>query len=175
MKKSRGSQKWVVWLLVGVGLLVAGGAFFSLALGKRDERSQVPLAVEQLKKMDARLNEIEKRLGVYEGMLGAMRGELDATSNTETLLKSTAKRFDHLEKRIDTLAKRFDKDAIDSKQVLHKKTVSTKKPGYHVVRQGDTLFRIGKVYGLSPKELARINRLSEASQIYVGQKLQVSR
>jgi murein DD-endopeptidase MepM/ murein hydrolase activator NlpD len=42
---------------------------------------------------------------------------------------------------------------------------------YHVVKPGENLFRIGKAYDVSYKELARINRIKEAGQIRVGEKI----
>ncbi len=48
------------------------------------------------------------------------------------------------------------------------------RPGsniYHVVKPGENLFRIGKAYDVSFDDLAKANRLKDARQIYVGQKL----
>ena len=42
---------------------------------------------------------------------------------------------------------------------------------YHVVKPGETLYRIGKAYDLNYAELARINRLIDPNQIRIGQKL----
>ena len=42
---------------------------------------------------------------------------------------------------------------------------------YHVVKPGENLFRIGKAYDVSFEELAKVNRLKDASQIYVGQRI----
>ncbi len=42
---------------------------------------------------------------------------------------------------------------------------------YHVVRPGENLFRIGKAYGLSHEELARVNGIKHPDQIRVGQRL----
>ena len=42
---------------------------------------------------------------------------------------------------------------------------------YHVVKPGETLYRIGKAYDLNYVELARLNRLIDPNQIRVGQKL----
>jgi murein DD-endopeptidase MepM/ murein hydrolase activator NlpD len=40
-----------------------------------------------------------------------------------------------------------------------------------VVKPGENLFRIGKAYDVSFEELAKVNRLKDASQIYVGQRI----
>jgi LysM repeat protein len=45
-------------------------------------------------------------------------------------------------------------------------------PGVHVVRQGETLFGIAKMYGMVTKDLMATNNLSN-EQIYIGQKLVV--
>ncbi len=42
---------------------------------------------------------------------------------------------------------------------------------YHVVRPGENLFRIGKAYGLTHEELARVNGIKHADQIRVGQRI----
>ena len=42
---------------------------------------------------------------------------------------------------------------------------------YHVVKPGETLYRIGRAYDLNYAELARVNRLRDPNQIRVGQKL----
>jgi lipoprotein NlpD len=42
---------------------------------------------------------------------------------------------------------------------------------YHVVKPGENLFRIGKAYDVNWEELARLNRIRDARQIRVGQKI----
>lgn len=42
---------------------------------------------------------------------------------------------------------------------------------YHRVRPGDSLYRIGKAYGVSVQALARANRLRDPSRITAGQRL----
>ncbi len=42
---------------------------------------------------------------------------------------------------------------------------------YYVVRSGDTLYRIGTLYGVSYTEIARVNQISNPRLIYAGQKL----
>jgi lipoprotein NlpD len=49
---------------------------------------------------------------------------------------------------------------------------STSAPGiHHVVRPGENLYRIGKAYGVSYLELARINGIADPSRIEVGQRI----
>ncbi len=42
---------------------------------------------------------------------------------------------------------------------------------YHTVQRGQTLYRIGHVYRVDVNQLARINRLTDRSQLEVGQRL----
>jgi len=42
---------------------------------------------------------------------------------------------------------------------------------YHRVRPGETLYRIGKAYGVSVERLAAVNHLKDPSRIEVGQRL----
>jgi murein DD-endopeptidase MepM/ murein hydrolase activator NlpD len=42
---------------------------------------------------------------------------------------------------------------------------------YHVVKPGETLYRIGKAYDLNYAELARLNQLRDPNHIRVGQRL----
>jgi lipoprotein NlpD len=45
-------------------------------------------------------------------------------------------------------------------------------PGiYHVVKRGESLYRIGKAYDLTHQELARINGIADPNQISVGQRI----
>ncbi len=44
-------------------------------------------------------------------------------------------------------------------------------PKYHIVRQGDTLYSISKLYNTSIEEIKEINNITNSSHIKVGQKL----
>ena len=52
-------------------------------------------------------------------------------------------------------------------------TISKSRPQgtYHVGTTGETLFRIGKAYGVTYQELARVNGIKDAGQIKVGQRI----
>src|SRR5438309_6032807 len=45
----------------------------------------------------------------------------------------------------------------------------------HRVERGESLYRIGKAYGISPEELARANDIKDATRIEVGQLIVVPR
>ncbi len=55
---------------------------------------------------------------------------------------------------------------------IHEPTVSVSGPGIvHEVRPGENLYRIGKAYGISHRELARINNLANPDRVVVGQRI----
>jgi len=45
--------------------------------------------------------------------------------------------------------------------------------GYHVVRFGETLFSIGRLYGVNPYAIAAANHLPNPNRIYAGQRLYI--
>jgi LysM repeat protein len=53
-------------------------------------------------------------------------------------------------------------------------TSGTKKPIYHTVKQGDTLYRIARQYNTTPEKLIQLNNLKgDGSNIQSGQKIRV--
>ena len=48
-----------------------------------------------------------------------------------------------------------------------------KKRLYYTAKAGDTLVRVGRRYGLTPGDLARINRFSYATELHEGQRIVV--
>jgi LysM repeat protein len=46
-------------------------------------------------------------------------------------------------------------------------------PRYHTVRPGETLFSIGRLYGVNPYAIASANHLYNANRIYIGQCLYI--
>jgi membrane-bound lytic murein transglycosylase D len=48
------------------------------------------------------------------------------------------------------------------------------KNRYHTVQQGETLYNISRIHGLTVEEIKVINRLSDSAVIYPGQKILIS-
>ena len=46
-------------------------------------------------------------------------------------------------------------------------------PGYHLVRVGQTLYSIGRLYGVSPWAIASANHLADPNKIHAGQWLYI--
>ena len=62
----------------------------------------------------------------------------------------------------------------DSRAYGHKQEGVSLEGSYHMVRKGDTIWRISRLYGISPNTLASSNGLTDARQLNVGQRLFVS-
>jgi hypothetical protein len=58
-------------------------------------------------------------------------------------------------------------------QLLVGVTTALADPGYHVVRPGETLFAIGRLYGVNPYAIASMNGLPNPDYIRIGQVLYV--
>jgi len=59
----------------------------------------------------------------------------------------------------------------DVKGTVKKAPIAAAKGQFHVVQSGDTLFGIGKKYGVSIDELCRLNNIGKDKPIYPGQKI----
>jgi lipoprotein NlpD len=50
---------------------------------------------------------------------------------------------------------------------------SSSRGVYHTVREGQTLYRIGRTYGVDERYLARINRIDDPAQLRVGTRIYI--
>jgi hypothetical protein len=58
-------------------------------------------------------------------------------------------------------------------QLVSGLTIALAEPGYHVVRSGETLFSIGRLYGVNPYTIASTNGLANPNYIQIGQVLYI--
>lgn len=153
LKKSSGFKPYgslLTFMHMGVLCLFA---ILPLFLGCSNKES-----TEDLSSIKSRLEQVENKLAQLEG-----------TGQKITRLES---RFKKLEQSITKLER-----SVASKvkaRTIPKKLISPSKKGYHVVRQGDVLSRIAKRYGISIKELCRLNQITPKTVIRPGQKLVIA-
>jgi len=85
-------------------------------------------------------------------------------------------RMDHMTKNIDSLKKQMDKSSARKAIPSTTTTVSKKtdKKRFHTVKPGETLYKIGRQYGLTVEKMRRLNKLADDAVIHPGQKLLVS-
>ena len=85
-------------------------------------------------------------------------------------------RMDHIAKNIDTIQKQMGKSSARKAKPSTTTTVSEKTTGkrFHTVKPGETLYKIGRHYGLTLEKMRRLNNLADGAVIQPGQKLLVS-
>lgn len=138
------------------------------------------ISTEDMIYMQQRLEHIEDRLAFFEGIDNKI-SKIESLSNQ--LQKSISKidRAERLvEERLDKLGKRLDlykkelataQGKAKAKLVSERKTVSTGKAVYHVVRTGESLYRIAQQHGISVDVLCSLNNLNKTQTLSIGQKL----
>jgi membrane-bound lytic murein transglycosylase D len=47
----------------------------------------------------------------------------------------------------------------------------SQKVVYHVVKKGETLYRISRRYGISVQKIKRLNKLGQSNTIHIGDKI----
>ena len=142
-------------------LMVSCGVMFCLLLTVSfshfacgDERAR-----EELSSIKPRLEQTERRLA-----------RLEDTTEKLARLEGEVKK---LQESVTRLNRSFASKL--KAQATQEKAISPAKKRYHVVRRGESLFRIAKRYGLSISELCRLNQISSRTVIRPGQKLLVSK
>ena len=91
-------------------------------------------------------------------------------------------RINNLATRLNTAALKPDRNAKKKAQTASKAEPATTAPAakkeaptkIHIVKQGETLYRISRRYNLSVDQLKQYNQLDSKTAIYPGQRLKVS-
>jgi len=142
---------------------------------------------DQLQAVEAKIRQLEKRLAT----IGVIDQALTRLDKQQEKFDTLSRRLDQFETTVNTqldqvikelgiLHKQTDHLATPGKPVSRKaarsaKTVSAKKrPQYHRVRAGETLYRIGRRYGLTVRQLQRYNNIGPGVSIHPGQKLRLA-
>ena len=100
--------------------------------------------------------------------------DLQEKSVAGALDQSLVHRVDALSQRAEVLEKRSESTTeLKTKPSPSKLPVKDQKR-YHTVQKGETLSKISKKYGITVKELRKLNDLSESQSLRTGQKLLVS-
>ena len=93
----------------------------------------------------------------------------------DRLETSFAHRISDMEKRIKKLQAKPAKPVVKQRQAPVAKTSKSKPISKtHVVKKGETLYSISKLYGVTLTQLMGFNKLSKGAVINPGQKLKVS-
>ncbi len=168
----------IPFLKLGIGLLVL--LILLLLLFVRNKMTR----------FDSRLNTLEDRVQRVEEKgqkLDSMRYGMAQIGEQSQSVEQLKTRLDRSEKtltaRMDQISKEFGnlkRQALKAGIVKTKSSKTAKilqrtvKSRYHIVKSGETLYTIGRRYGVTVKELQKINKLSGGNVIHPGQKLKIS-
>jgi len=144
----------------------------------------------KMTRFENRLNALEDRIKSVEEKgqkLDAMRYAMAQIGEQSQSVEQLRTRLDRSEKtltaRMDQISKEFENLKRQVLEAGIRKTKSSKtakivkrplKSRYHIVKSGETLYTIGRRYGVTVKELQKINKLSGGKVIHPGQKLRIS-
>lgn len=167
-----------VFLLWG-GVIVLLIVLVAVLLGGSDE-----VATDSESSIIARLDQIESRLQALDGINARIEKleerERDLTQSIAKANTSStvlAGRFDELNQEVSSLQKGSSSVAVKTGEPPDVRTdaVSASEGRYHVVRAGDSLYRIARRYGISVDDLRRLNNISPKQAIYPGEKILVAK
>jgi LysM repeat protein len=159
--------KPVFWVVVGAFIL----AILVIVL--------VPWGDSGFRQGDA----VEKRLALLENRLelldqiGSRLEQLEKnTDDTKPLMVRLERLETSIAKKLTEMSDKITQIEKQAAAAVVKQDVKADAPAapagqYHVVKKGETLYSIGKQYGLSVDQLTRLNTLSKGSPIQPGQRL----
>lgn len=166
--------------LVCVGLFCLMGSIFLVSRGGGEGAGPVAAGgasealAAQVRELDARLLKLESLLAEGgQGDPGEIATLKQQMHGLQSLVVGVAKRLERHEKSVDNPVKTKDNVVKVEKRALPVRPVVSSRSSYHVVKKGETLYRISKRYHISERELIHMNGLKDKTRIYVGQRLRV--
>ena len=165
----------IPFILMAVGLIVLLVVFFTSMTGREDN-----IEISRIDSIEKRLGGLEDRLFKIEGTgiqtedLGEQAREIEAIQDKVLQLETDiAEQMDSFSSDLSKLSKKAS-TSVQTVPAPEKKTPAKEaaaQPLYYEVRSGDTLFGIGRQYGISVEEIRKLNKLPSKKVIYPGQKL----
>ncbi|MBW1799187.1 MAG: LysM peptidoglycan-binding domain-containing protein [Deltaproteobacteria bacterium] len=159
-----GKSHGLLWFSgIVAALIVIGLMLFFLDRGRDKSLDFAPL-VKKLDTLEQRLKRLEEYGQESKDIVKEVTGLKESVSGRVNAL---ANDVDRLKKHAGSLPK------PKRETVSARATISSQKqiPRYHRVREGEYLYAIGKRYGISVKELCRLNNIKQNKYIRPGQKL----
>ena len=171
----------IPFIAMGVGLIVLI-ILFVVSISGRDNTNvdnQVASIEKRLRQIEDRLNNLELNTGGGKQIEGQNSKLVEINDKISRLEASVALRMDQIAAEMNRMQKRASSSRTSSTRA---KKTTTSKPAqttsnlkYHQVRAGETMYGIGKRYGLKLEELLRLNKMKSGAVIYPGQKLVVGK
>jgi hypothetical protein len=165
----------LLWVGAGLFFLVLLFVILVSVFGNGEDGGRIASMESRLKQLEERLYQLE---GIDEKLseIVGLGNELEIFKGRfERLEASLALRLDHMDNKIEAVKNRAAAPSQRSTPVKSSEPPAKRaKVRYHQVKSGDTLYSISRRYGLTVKELLRLNQLSPGAVIHPGQKLVVS-
>jgi LysM repeat protein len=166
----------IPFILVGVGILILTGFFVASLFGNAGS-----IDSEKIDTLEKRLVSLEDRLQNIQtseselNQITEQRAQVEQIQNKiDQLETSIALRMDQISTEILSL-KRQPANVEPQVPPAVNTPAEPEKKRYHQVRSGDTLYGIGRKYGISVQELRQLNNLRSGAVIRPGQKLVIGR
>jgi LysM repeat protein len=171
------------FVLMGVGLMLVVALFF--AFFPRGEGGE---ALPDSEALSERFQQIEDKIGRMETTLeglSVLQEDMEpvkkavlrfdnADASMSARVQRLAEEMASLQKEMESLKKTLTAEAKASTPTPRaEKPASASQAAYHEVVKGDTLYSIGRRYGVSVDAIRRLNGLSGQDAIHPGQKLKV--
>jgi LysM repeat protein len=158
-----GSSRYLrILLVLFLVMIVAGGILYFL--GRQRTGSEV-------EPMQSKVIALEQRIARLEKQIAELHGKISTSSPDPALLQ----RVDALSQKVEALEKQKQPTAEPkAKSPPSPKPTASAEKKYHTVQKGETLYGIGKKYGISVEELRKLNDLPKDPLLRAGQKLLVS-
>ena len=138
-------------------------------------------------KLENRIDALDNRMKTFEEKgqkLDAMSYGMAQIGEQAQLVAQVKARLDRSEKELTSRMDQISKDIEKLKQQILRARIrkaepsksakiskTTSKSRYHIVKTGETLYTIGRRYGVTVNELKKINKIGGSSVIRPGQKL----
>ena len=169
-----GFGKWA-----GIGAALVAVMILIMVLASRDSNTVRidPQLYQRADALQARVESLEdavQKIDTLEQQVAALQQFQRSVDVRESDLVT---RMDQIAKEMDRLSKRpAPQVAAPTVAPAQSKPAAGAAAGtgkYHVVQQGENLFRIGLKYNLSVPDIQKLNKLGPNDSIHVGQKLLV--
>lgn len=188
-----GSRQALLWIGAGLLALIVVAAFVIFGRGSGQQetaQAQAPAAVENSAAAEtapAAAPAGAPAAVADPGLAAAVAGLAQGQKDLAKQMAELSRKLDQVNRELAALSRKAPAPAAASSSstaaaapaakpgtTVAAKPAETPKPGadrkYHTVRSGDTLYSIGKRYGVSVKSIKAINNLS-GNNIRLGQKL----
>ena len=167
-----------IFILQFLLIFIQGGIFYVYI--KQDFRESLNPIRDKLEQLGGKLDPLKDQINRVEDSVKSINKLVTegkfSVKEINTPLSPLPKEIPDTVKIVRPPVKQTETPAIEIKPLPPSPPKEMRKDSeqYHKVKQGETLYRISKRYGISVEEIRRVNKLQEGQAIQTGQKLLIS-